>query len=114
MFKLSKKVYLDSFSKCYKNIVIINGLPSNDFKNYTKFVSHQSLSPFNRFDCCAHEPTCQLAFVNESKTNFITVDEIDKVINIIISLGYKIDYNLTKIMLKNKTDKHLLFYITKQ
>jgi hypothetical protein len=44
----------------------------------------------------------------------MTVDEIDKVINIIIELGYKIDYNLTKIMLKNKTDKHLLFYITKQ
>ena len=39
---------------------------------------------------------------------------IEKVINILNTLGYVLDYDLTKMMLKNKTDRSLLFYAIKR
>jgi hypothetical protein len=116
MFKLSKEVYLDTFTKCYKNIVVLSKLPENneEIKKHVKTIPRSKLSPFKTFDCCSEEPHCVHAFIKKDSGEFITIEKIDDIISILYLLGYMIDYDLTKIMLKNKTDKHLLFYVIKR
>lgn len=116
MFKISKQVYLDTFTKCYKNIVILSKLPENDtqIKKYVRTIPRNKLSPFKTFDCCNEQPHCVHAFINPDSREFIPIEKIDRVIDILNTLGYMIDYDLTKIMLKNKTDKNLLFYMIKR
>jgi hypothetical protein len=115
MYKISKQTHLDSFTKCYKNIIVIN-LSDNDLelKKHIKTVPRSTLSPFKTFDCCRDESHCVQAFIDKETNEFILVDKIEKVINILNTLGYVMDYDLTKIMLKNKTDRSLLFYAIKR
>jgi hypothetical protein len=112
MYKISKHTHLDSFTKCYKNIIVIN-LSDNDLelKKHIKTIPRSTLSPFKTFDC--DESHCVQAFIDKETNEFILVDKIEKVINILNTLGYVMDYDLTKIMLKNKTDRSLLFYAMK-
>ena len=115
MFKISKEVYLDTFTKCYKNIIILSKIPENDneIKKHIRTIPRNKLSPFKTFDCCNEKPHCVYAFIDLNNRDFISIENIDKVISI-LTLGYIIDYDLTKIMLKNKTDKNLLFYMIKR
>lgn len=116
MFKLSKEVYLDTFTKCYKNIVVLSKLPENDveIKNHVKTLARSKLSPFKTFDCCTEQSHCVHAFIKKDSGEFMTIEKIDDIISVLYTLGYMIDYDLTKIMLKNKTDKQLLFYVIKR
>jgi len=109
MWKVSKEIHLDSFTKCYKNIITISGVP-DDMKTHIKTISRTTLSPFKTFDCCE---TCAHAFVDENTKKFIDIESIDVVMNLMNTLGYSLDFDLTKIMLKNKSSKNLLFYIKK-
>ena len=113
MFKLSKEVYLDTFTKCYKNIVVLSKLPENDkeIKKHVKIISRSKLSPFKTFDCCSEKSHCMYAIIEKENGEFIPLENIDNIISILYSFGYMIDYDLIKIMLKNKTDKQLLFYV---
>jgi hypothetical protein len=107
MYKISKQIYLDR--TCYKNIVIISD-NADDLNKHLKKVPRSTLSPFKTFDCCRDESKCIKGFIDNGE--FILVDDIEKVINILNTLGYVMDYDLTKIMLK--TDKSLLFYFIKR
>ena len=112
MIKVFKLNYLDRFTKCYKNIIALSKKPKS-FSNFVKQLERQNLSPFRTFDCCDTKDHCIFAFYNNEKHDLFNYDQIDKVITLIIENGYKIDYELTKIMIKNKSDKDLIFYITK-
>ena len=114
MFKVSKEIYLDSFTKCYKNIITISSIPEGDIKKYIKTIPRKTLSPFKTFDCCNEQSHCVHAFIHSDSKEFISIENIDEIIRILTTLGYMIDYDLTKIMLKNKTDKNLLFYMIKR
>lgn len=116
MYKISKQTHLDPFTKCYKNIVVINLVDNSDnkLKQYLKVLQRSTLSPFKTFDCCRDESKCVHAFIDKNTKEFILVDNIEKVINILNTLGYVMDYDLTKMMLKNKTDRSLLFYAIKR
>ena len=114
MYKISKHTHLDSFTKCYKNIIVINlsGNTDLELKKHIKTIPRSTLSPFKTF--CRDESHCVQAFIDKETNEFILVDKIEKVINILNTLGYVMDYDLTKVMLKNKTDRSLLFYAIKR
>jgi len=112
MWKVSKETHLDSFTKCYKNIITISGVP-DDMKNHIKTIPRKTLSPFKTFDCCKETSHCAHAFVDENTKKFIDIENIDVVMNLLNSFGYSLDFDLTKIMLKNKSSKNLLFYVIK-
>jgi hypothetical protein len=116
MYKVSKQTYLDPFTKCYKNIVVIAIADNNDqeLKKHLKTMPRSVLSPFKTFDCCRDESHCVHAFIDQDTRDFVLVDKIEKVINLLNNLGYVMDYDLTKMMLKNKTDRSLLFYAIKR
>jgi len=82
-------------------------------KNHIKTISRKTLSPFKTFDCCKETSHCAHAFVDENTKEFIDIENIDVVMNLLNTLGYSLDFDLTKIMLKNKSSKNLLFYVIK-
>ena len=43
MFKISKQVYLDTFTKCYKNIIILSKLPDNEIKKHVRTITRNKL-----------------------------------------------------------------------
>jgi|TARA_X000000368_G_scaffold370723_1_gene320085 hypothetical protein len=114
MFKVSKEIYLDSFTKCYKNIITISSIPEGDIKKYIKTIPRKTLSPFKTFDCCDEKSHCAHAFVDSETKDFFNIEQVDVVMNILNGLGFSLDFDLTKIMLKNKSSKNLLFYIIKK
>ena len=112
MIKVYKLTYLDRFTKCYKNIIGLTSKP-NEFNDFVKQIEKPKLSPFRTFDCCNKKPHCVYAFYNKHESDFFYFEELNEIIELIVSSGYKIDYELTKIMIKNKSDKNLIFYLTK-
>tara|TARA_B100000674_G_C37489043_1_gene754992 strand:- start:88 stop:429 length:342 start_codon:yes stop_codon:yes gene_type:complete len=112
MIKVYKLTYLDRFTKCYKNIIALSRKPS-EFNNFVTQLKEPKLSPFKTFDCCKTNHECIYAFYNKQMNEYYNYEELDKVINLIIDNGYKIDYDLTKIMIENKSFKDLIFYINK-
>lgn len=114
MFRISKEIYLDSFTKCYKNIITISSIPEGDIKKYIKTIPRKTLSPFKTFDCCDEKSHCVNAFVDSETKEFFNIEQVDVVMNILNGLGFSLDFDLTKIMLKNKSSKNLLFYIIKK
>ena len=112
MIKVYKLNYLDRFTKCYQNIIALSQKPE-EFKDIVTQIRKPKLSPFRSFDCCDTSPHCLYAFYNKINNQYYYYEEIDKVIQLILENGYKIDYELTKIMIENKSDKNLIFYLTK-
>lgn len=113
MISVKKAVYLNSFTGCYNNVVVLNKEPNGELKNSVKAISFKRLSPFKTFDCCNEFSKCQYVFVDKYG-DLMNINEIDRIVDIIINSGYEIDYELTKIMKKGKTaDGDLFFYITK-
>jgi len=86
---------------------------ADNMKNHIKTISRKTLSPFKTFDCCKETSHCAHAFVDENTKEFIDIENIDVVMNLLNTLGYSLDFDLTKIMLKNKSSKNLLFYVIK-
>ena len=82
MYKVSKQIYLDPFTKCYKNIVVIAIADNNDqeLKKHLKTMPRSVLSPFKTFDCCRDESHCVHAFIDQDTRDFVLVDKIEKVI----------------------------------
>ena len=72
------------------------------------------MSPFKTFDCCDEKSHCAHAFVDSETKDFFNIEQVDVVMNILNGLGFSLDFDLTKIMLKNKSSKNLLFYIIKK
>ena len=114
MFKISKEVYLDTFTKCYKNIIILSKIPENDneIKKHIRTIPRNKLSPFKTFDCCNEKSHCVHAFIRSNSREFISIENIEDVIGILSTLGYMIDYDLTKIMLKNQNNKEIKIFDT--
>ena len=66
------------------------------------------------YDCCSEQPHCYNAFVHPETRQLLTIDDVDVLFSYVSSIGYTVDYNLTKIMMKNKKkDSDFLFFITK-
>lgn len=113
MIKVYKLTYLDRFTKCYKNIIALTSKP-DEFKDFVVQIREPKLSPFKTFDCCSKNNKCIYAFYNKQYNDYFEYEEVDQIINLILDNGYKIDYDLTKTMLENKSNKNLIFYLKKK
>ena len=112
MYSISNEIYLDKFNKCYKKILSINNKPNDiSLNNIIKTIKREKLSIYDYTDCCNDRPNCIHVFINGNGI-FYTLNDIDELINILINSGYKIEYELSKLMTE-KVDKTLLFYISK-
>ena len=65
VYKVNKVVFLDKFTKCYKNIFIISNPPNDiSLNNITQNISQNKLSPFQTFSSCCDSTSCVKAFID--------------------------------------------------
>ena len=103
MYQIKSEVYLDKFNECYKKIITIHPKPKNDKLNsMIKTISREKLSPFQENSPCCTQSKCIYAFINPScKCELLCIDDIAILFNFLISNGFKINTDITKIMLKS-------------
>jgi len=110
IYQIKEDIYLDKFNKCYKNIITINKNP-NDAKlnNLLKIIPRQKLSEFDYHCPCENKPHCLITFKNPQNTNeFLQINDIDQIFTILVEAGFKIEYEMTKL-LKKKNNKLICF-----
>ena len=108
VYQLLYQTYLNKFTKCYSNIIIINKDPNDISLNpVLKIIPNQKLSIFD-YNCC-DRPHCLHAFIDPSTQKFITFDNIDFVFTKLVDAGYTLEYEMAKLV-KNKK---LICFISK-
>jgi hypothetical protein len=99
----------------YEKVFSINKIPEdNQIKDNIKTIKKKRLSTFET-DYNNNRSYCENIFIDNNK-NYINIDDIDKIINIIIENGFTIDTEITKLLTQNKkiipnSDKILVFVI---
>ena len=120
MYQVSSDVYLDKYNDCYKKVIVIRPSPQDDIlKKITKLVNTEKLSPFQDKSPCCPEDRCKYIVCNPLQINncncdFLCVNDIHLLFNYLLSNGYKINTDVTKIMQKSSVKiKDLICYISK-
>lgn len=101
---LFSQPYLDTYNKCYKNIVVINLMPQGPLADLVKFVNFPKLSEFKQPGPCTPIKQCGLALMSLDGCNIgcngcdlMVVDEVPNLISYLVSNGYSIDTSVTKM-----------------
>jgi hypothetical protein len=104
MFALKSKIYLDEFNKCYKKIIIADPVPNDEkILKILKTIPNKKLSPFQETDNCCPHNRCISAFVDPNNTcRLLCFEEITLLFQYLLSNGYTINTDITRIMLKGK------------
>ena len=114
MYQVSLIPYYDAVYQCYKQILTIYPQPSGGLAGITKQVAPPRLSPFRQNSWCSSYPQCFYAILNpQVPCDFLSVNELPLLIDFLSKEGYKIDNQLTKVMMKANSEikETLLFYI---
>lgn len=122
-YKLSSTVYLPKSGENYMNILTIDSLPkkSSSLYPYIRVLSYSKLSPFDTYsynngnnNCGQERPQCIFAFINPSydeedgyetygtnNNQLLCVNQISSLLRLLAENGYKLDYETSKLLLKN-------------
>ena len=110
-YALYTQVYLDPYTKEYKNIITISCTPKGELSNLIRKSRFEQLSPFKQ-----RESGCSLSFRSFKFYNEVmTLDELPDLFTFLASNGYEIDTELTKMINTNKNmidnDQKLIAFI---
>jgi hypothetical protein len=104
--------YLDTYNKCYKNIVTVNLPPQGPLQNLIRRIKLNPLSPFKQAGPCNPIQKCDFALMsldilgygsrNSCGSNLMSPDEIPNLFSYLLSTGYTIDTKITNML--NKSD----------
>ena len=100
MYQLTSEIYLDKFNKCYKKIIIISPNPTdNSLNSIIKTIPKEKLSPYDDVSPCCPTSKCLHAFVNPNeKCELLCVDQISILFQYLLTNGFTINPDITKIM----------------
>ena len=106
-FSLYSQPYLDTYNQCYKNIVTINAIPKGPLASIVKRIQFPALSEFKDYGSCNSTKKCGLALLSIDDTCFckndlMDVNEVPNLISYLLSNGYTVDTNITKML--NQSD----------
>ena len=116
IYKVKAEVYLDKRNECYKKIIVIEPDPNDPtINNIIKKISRTRLSEFQEFSPCCPMPNCYPAVMDPTNiSEFLSINNIDKLFTILLANGYTIDYNLSKILMKSQVEiPNLICFISK-
>ena len=120
MYQITSEVYLDKYNECYKKVLVMRPAPKDDIlKKISKLVNTEKLSPFKDRSPCCSEDYCKYIICNpnnSSKCNcdFLCVKDIHIFFNYLLTNGYSINTDITKIMQKSDVKiKNLICFISK-
>ena len=104
IYKVLTYIWLDSINKCYKKILTVNNKPEKStFSEIIKTIPKKRKSPYDDIYCCDRPPHCIHGILNpKNKREFLGVNDIDILFNFLIENNYKLEENLTEILIKNK------------
>lgn len=126
-FSLFSQPYLDTYNKCYKNIVVINLMPRGPLADLVKFVKFPPLSEFKQSGPCTPFKECGYALMSLGGCNIgcgkfgddlMVVDEVPDLISYLVSNGYSVDTSITKmfntseIRFDTNTGNKLICFVT--
>ena len=113
IYKVLSHIWLDSTSKCYKKILILNNKPDNcKFSPIIKTIPRKKNSPYQDIYSCDKPPHCIHAILNpNNNSEFLGVNDIDILLNYLIENNFKIEENLTDIFMKNKLYNNNLIFV---
>jgi len=108
MYEISVMPYLDGDK--YVKIFTIDKMPKHKLEKYCIIINPPKLSPFT------DESKCIIAFKSLAHpTHIMQLNELTDLMHLLHEepSGYKIDYQLSKLMIKNKDqhNKNVMFYI---
>jgi len=119
IYSLFYQPYLDSSQQCYKNIITINMIPNGPLQTLVKKIHFNKLSSFQESSPCNKRENCGYALVSPNNiSHLLTIDDIPDLFSYLLSNGYTLDYQTTKLLQKNNftfnsdSNKQLLCFIT--
>ena len=117
-YTISTQVYYQDINKCYTRIFVIDRPPSAPLSQITRTLRAPKLSPFKESSSCNSESSCcTLALYNQTTQSPYETHEQSVLLNFLLSNGYTIETELTKLLMKNPvkadSNRQLLFVISK-
>ena len=122
---LFSQPYLDTYNKCYKNIVVINLPPQGPLADLVRLVKFPPLSEFKQPGPCSPLKQCGYALMSLGGCNMgckgedlMVVDEVPNLISYLVSNGYSVDTSITKmfntseIRFDTNTGNKLICFVT--
>ena len=120
---LFSQPFLDTYNKCYKNIVVINLQPQGPLADLVRFTKFPPLSEFKTHGPCSPIKQCGYALISLGGCNMgcedlMVVDEVPNLISFLVSNGYTVDTSITKmfnqseIRFDTNTGNKLICFIT--
>lgn len=110
IYEIASFVFYNNHSYNYCNCVKINVMPSGALKNIVRKIPKPKLSPFDSFyEYCDESNRCIYQLLHPETKTILYESEIGVLFNFLITNGYTINTDITKIM-KDK-NKNLLFYV---
>ncbi len=108
LYKILSYIYLDSLSKCYKRVAIVNKKPEDIyFSKLIKTVPKKKRSKYEDIYCCDRPPHCVNIIKNpENLDEYLSIDDMDILLSYLMEDGYKIETKLTSVFMKNKLYKN--------
>lgn len=134
-FTVTSQPYYEEYSRCYKNILMVNWVPDGPLKHHIQRLKLPHLSPFQKESSCNPIPTCGLAIRSlrelglglnygarpfsggcyKSGCDLMTPDEIPNLIAFLQSNGYQIESQITQMLNQSEvkfSNQKLVFNVT--
>ncbi len=116
MYQLTSEIYLDKRDKLYKKVVVISPPPQEkELQSITKLVNREKLSPFQERSNYCSQNQCFYGVLNPNKLcDFLCLDDLPILFNYLITSGFKINYDITKMLQDSNIKKqNLICYFNK-
>lgn len=104
-FTISSRPFYDTYNKCYKNILVINGFPQGPLKKFVRRVQFADLSPYQKYTSpCNPIDKCGLALINFFGSrgyncgDLMSPNELNDLISFLLNNGYQIETQLTNML----------------
>ena len=111
-FTISSQPYLDTYNKCYKNILTVNQIPHGPLRRLIHRIMMPRLSPFQVSSVCNPIENCVLAIImpnhydtmnrvqccDKNGQCLMTPNEIPFLYDYLMNNGYQIETQLTNMM----------------
>jgi hypothetical protein len=101
---------LNQYQKQYQNILVVNDMPSGPLRERVVRINPPKLSPFND-SAINRGHHCIYAIRNDCVSagyEYATLDDIPQMLVYLVSNGYKIDHDTTKLLQRTPMSKRVI------
>jgi hypothetical protein len=97
-YTLSIEPYLNTHTKQYQNIIVVDNMPTGPLQKYVTRYMPQKLSPFYDVN---ETIQCKYAIIARQNKDFVTDADLPALLSFLNSNGYTVDSQTTKVVQKS-------------